>query len=55
MYAADAIKQELPLVGGGVHDWTYLLTETHLIAHTEGTAKVIFWTGSAIIFCSCIS
>ena len=51
-YAGDAIKQELPLVGGGCHDWTYLLTELHLIAHTEGTAKVIFSTGSLIIFTS---
>lgn len=52
IYAGDAIKQELPLVGGGVHDWTYLLTEMHLIAHTEGTARFIFWTGSALIFYS---
>ncbi|MBU2575128.1 MAG: hypothetical protein KKH28_13735 [Elusimicrobia bacterium] len=52
IYVGDAIKQELPLVGGGVHDWTYLLTEMGLIAHTEGTARVIFWAGSAIIFYS---
>ena len=52
MYAGDAIAQELPLVGGGVHDWTYLLTEMHLIAHTEGTGRFIFWTGSAMIFAS---
>ncbi|MBI4802652.1 MAG: hypothetical protein HY796_09045 [Elusimicrobia bacterium] len=52
IYAGDAIKQELPLVGGGCHDWTYLLTEMELIAHTEGTARVIFWAGSAVIFYS---
>ena len=52
IYAADAIKQELPLVGGGVHDWTYLLTETHLIAHPAGVARVFFLTGSAVIFLS---
>lgn len=52
IYAGDAIKQELPLVGGGVHDWTYLLTAMGLIAHTEGTAKVIFFAGSAVIFYS---
>jgi hypothetical protein len=50
IYAGDAIKQALPLVGGGVHDWTYLLTETHLIAHTPATAKTIFIAGSAFIF-----
>jgi len=52
VYAGDAIKQELPLVGGGVHDWTYLLTETGLIAHPAGVAKVIFLSGSAVIFWS---
>ncbi len=52
VYAGDAIRQELPLVGGGCHDWTYLLTATGLIAHTEGVAKVIFLCGSAVIFYS---
>ena len=51
-YAGDAIRQELPLVGGGVHDWTYLLTETGLIGHTDGAAKLIFLAGSAVIFWS---
>lgn len=52
IYAGDAIKQELPLVGGGVHDWTYLLSETHLIAHPAGVARVIFLAGSAVILWS---
>jgi hypothetical protein len=52
IYAADAIKQELPLVGGGTHDWTYLLTEVGLIAHPEGVGRAIFLLGSAIIFYS---
>ena len=52
IYAGDAIKQALPLVGGGVHDWTYLLTELGLIAHTRGTARFIFLLGSAVIFYS---
>ncbi|OGS28566.1 MAG: hypothetical protein A2218_04980 [Elusimicrobia bacterium RIFOXYA2_FULL_53_38] len=52
IYAGDAIRQELPLVGGSEHDWTYLLTEIGLIAHTTGTAKAIFFAGSAVIFLS---
>lgn len=55
IYAGDALMQALPLVGGGVHDWTYLLTETGLIAHTRGTARAIFSAGSAIIFYSLFS
>ncbi|OGR63801.1 MAG: hypothetical protein A2X31_09315 [Elusimicrobia bacterium GWB2_63_22] len=52
IYAGDAIKQALPLVGGGEHDWTYLLTELGLIAHTGAVAKFIFLCGSAVIFWS---
>jgi len=52
MYAGDAISQALPLVGGGEHDWTYLLTETGLIAHTAGVGKTIFLAGSVVIFWS---
>lgn len=52
VYAGDAVKQALPLVGGGEHDWTYLLTATHLIAHTAGVSKFIFLLGSAALFWS---
>ncbi len=52
IYAGDAIRQELPLVAGGVHDWTYLLTATGLIAHTPQVEKFIFLLGSATIFLS---
>ena len=52
IYMGDAIRQELPLVGGGEHDWTYLLTELGLIAHTTGAAKAVFFAGSAVIFLS---
>jgi hypothetical protein len=49
-YAADAIKQELPLVGGGVHDWTWLLTETGLIARTPVVAGSIAFAGALVCF-----
>jgi hypothetical protein len=52
IYAGDAIAQALPLVGGGEHDWTYLLTETGLIGHTVLVGKTIFLAGSAVIFWS---
>lgn len=52
IYAGDAIKQALPLVGGGEHDWTYLLTETGLIAHTPAVETTIFTAGSLVIFYS---
>ncbi len=38
VYAADARTQELPLVGGGEHDWAYLLGRTGLLQHDAGVA-----------------
>jgi hypothetical protein len=40
-YVADARAQALPLVGGGEHDWTYLLAETGLLAHDAAVAGVV--------------
>ena len=31
VYISDARAQELPLVGGGEHDWTYLLDALNLL------------------------
>lgn len=44
-YAADAVKQELPLVGGGVHDWAYLLAETGLTARTGAVGRAFALAG----------
>lgn len=49
-YAADAIRQELPLVGGGVHDWTYLLTATGLIAKTDLVGRTLALAGACLCF-----
>ena len=34
-YLADAQAQALPLVGGHIHDWNWLLTQAGLLAHCE--------------------
>ena len=53
-YVADARAQELPLVGGGEHDWFYLLSATrHLpddlaIARAIRSAGVILLVGSTV-------
>lgn len=49
-YAADAIRQDLPLVGGGVHDWTYLLTATGLIAKTDLVGRTLALAGACLCF-----
>lgn len=40
-YIADARAQELPLVGGGEHDWTTILTHHGLLAQDTAIAATI--------------
>ncbi len=47
-YAQDAQAQELPLVGGGEHDWTYLLGEVGLLDHDQLVGQLIRVTGMLI-------
>ena len=41
MYVADARAQSLPLVGGGEHDWNYLLGRFGLLDHDQSIAAVL--------------
>jgi hypothetical protein len=40
-YVADARAQELPLVGGGEHDWAYLLGRWELLAYDLRIASAL--------------
>lgn len=48
-YAADARAQELPLVGGGEHDWNYLLGRLGLLAHDQGISRAIVCSGVLLV------
>jgi hypothetical protein len=37
-YLGDAQAQALPLVGGHIHDWNWLLSQWGLLGHCEGIA-----------------
>jgi hypothetical protein len=41
VYAADAIRQSLPLVGGGQHDWAWLLGHFGALDRTYQVAGII--------------
>lgn len=53
-YVADARAQELPLVGGGEHDWAFLLAELDVlhrdtrIAHLVQMAAIVLMVGASI-------
>lgn len=40
-YLGDAQAQSLPLVGGHIHDWNWILTRWGMLDHCEGIASAI--------------
>ena len=48
-YVADARVQALPLVGGHVHDWNWLLAHAGLLAHCEELARLLHLAASALV------
>jgi hypothetical protein len=54
VYAADARAQELPLVGGGEHDWAYLLGRLHWLAYDQRIARLV-WTSGVAVFVAAIA
>ena len=40
-YMGDARAQSLPLVGGHIHDWNWLLTRAGLLEHCESLAALL--------------
>jgi hypothetical protein len=49
-YMADARAQELPLVGGGDHDWNTIFSQWNILAHDTQIAsivKITAWGGIA--------
>lgn len=51
-YVRDARAQELPLVGGGGHDWHYLLSRIGLLAHDREVGTMIFVIGVFVFLAS---
>jgi hypothetical protein len=52
IYAGDAVRMELPLLGGDgvIHDWNYLLSSLNLLSSTDTIATVLKFCGDACIF-----
>jgi hypothetical protein len=54
VYVRDARSQDLPLVGGGEHDWAYLLGETNLLAHDQGIGRAVHAIGVIVFVCAIV-
>ena len=47
-YLADAQAQALPLVGGHIHDWNWLLSRAGLLAHCEAIGTLLHVIASMV-------
>jgi hypothetical protein len=54
IYVRDARSQLLPLVGGGEHDWAYLLGETHLLPYDQGIGRGVHAAGVLLFACATV-
>ncbi len=54
VYVRDARVQALPLVGGGEHDWAYILSELGWLRYDEAIATNIRVLGAAIYVCAIV-
>ena len=54
IYASDAIKMQLPLLGGeaSIHDWNYILDSLNILQYTNKIGSALFETGVLIIIAS---
>jgi hypothetical protein len=53
-YLADARRQELPLVGGGDHDWHRILSRWNLLPYDVSIAAVIKTVGWLGMIAACV-
>jgi len=49
VYVKDARAQELPLVGGGEHDWAYLLGELNLLPNDQTIGHAV-WLAGVVVY-----
>jgi len=54
-YMADAQAMVLPLVGGGIHDWNWLLGRLDLVHHCRTLGAVVHGLGSLIVVASLVA
>src|SRR3954462_10145132 len=55
VYVRDARAQELPLVGGGEHDWAFLLGHFHVLGHDQGIGRGVHALGTLVCLVAILS
>lgn len=54
VYAQDAVTMLLPLVGGGIHDWNWMLSRLGWLDYTKSISGMIRLVGTFTIFIAAI-
>jgi len=54
-YVKDAQTQALPLVGGEIHDWNYLLGKLHWLQYDQWIGSAIWLFGFLVVITSMVS
>ena len=54
VYVKDARAEELPLVGGGEHDWNYLLGELGLLDQDQLVGDAVRMVGALLALWACL-
>lgn len=53
-YMKDALKLELPLIGGGLHDWTYLFGRLGVLTKSVMIGNITIFIGIVIMLYSLV-
>lgn len=48
-YIKDARAQQLPLIGGGIHDWHYILGRLDWLSYDQKIGNTVYLTGWVLI------
>ena len=51
-YIADARTQKLPIPGGGLHDWHWLLSNANLLEYDQTLSRIAFVLGALVVPCA---
>lgn len=55
IYAQDAVTMQLPLVGGGIHDWNWMLTHLGMLDSTKTIAGLIRAAGTLTLIAAAVT
>lgn len=53
-YVGDAYAQELQLIGGGEHDWAYLLGSIDKVHYATALGSFTWWCGALVMLGACL-